>query len=145
MRGFRKTPSRKREKGILCMPVDDAEIARRERELAELKERRLQEHGRRYEIVRRLISADEWQRIMDSLTDRDERILFGLEPPEDQGRRRGRPPRVGGGGERPAAPSGELTCLICGKTGLTKRGLALHMSRMHKGEQAAAGQEEEGA
>ena len=62
---------------------------------------------------------------MDSLTDRKERILFGLEAPERS--------------ERPAKSGGDLKCPICGKTGLTKRGLALHMVRMHRGVNVSEG------
>ncbi len=109
------------------MPVDTAKIAQMRRELEEPERQLLLENGRRFEIVRRQISEEEWQRILDSLTDKEERILFGLDIPEEP-RRRGR------GGERPAKSGGDLVCPICGKGGLTKRGLALHMARLHKRE-----------
>jgi hypothetical protein len=63
------------------------------------------------------------QRILDSLTDWHERILFGLEPPGS-----------GRGGEQSAQSGGNLVCSLCGKTGLTERGLKLHTARIHKGE-----------
>jgi hypothetical protein len=122
------------------MPVDETKIARLERELAEAKRQLLQEDGERYRILLREISAEEKQRILDNLTDRRERILFGLELPEEP-KRRGRPPRDGAG-ERPATSGGDLRCPICGKSGLTKKGLALHMSRKHKGETGAAEERE---
>jgi hypothetical protein len=115
------------------MVMDAAKIERMEWELAEAKAQLLQEHGRRYEIVRREISQEEWDRIMQNLSDKQERILFGLEPPQEV---RGR------GAARPAASGGDLECPICGKTGLTKRGLALHTARIHKTERA--GEKEQG-
>jgi hypothetical protein len=107
-----------------------------ERELAEARGLLLQEDGERYRILMREISAEEKQRILDGLTDKSERILFGLELPEEP-KRRG---RLAGGGEKPAKSGGDLTCPVpdCGKSGLTKRGLALHMARIHKKEQAEA-------
>jgi hypothetical protein len=114
------------------MPVDAEKIEQMRRQLAEAEDQFLRENGRRYEIIRRLISPDEWQRIMDSLETLEDRRLFGLVPPEEP-RRRGRP----AGGERPAKSGGDLTCDICGKGGLTKRGLSLHRARIHKDVQAA--------
>ena len=35
---------------------------------------------------------------------------------------------------RPGGAGGDLTCSYCGKTGLTKRGLGLHVVRLHKSE-----------
>ena len=84
-----------------------------------------------YEIIRRKISAEEWQRIMDGLEDRDERILFGLEAPEGRGRR-----GSSAGSVRAAKSGGNLRCPICGKEGLTPRGFSLHTARLHKGERA---------
>jgi hypothetical protein len=81
----------------------------------------LREDGQRYQIVMREISEQEKQRILDRLTDRHERILFGLEPP-----------RAGRAGDRPANSGGNLVCSLCGKTGLTERGLKLHSARIHK-------------
>jgi hypothetical protein len=74
----------------------------------------------------RAISEEEKTRILDSLTDRHERILFGLEPP---GAKRA--------GERPGKSGGSLTCPICGKGGLTELGLKLHTARVHKGKGTA--------
>ena len=65
----------------------------------------------------------EKERIQGSLTDRHERILFGLEPPGS-----------GRAGERPAKSGGDRVCSLCGKTGLTELGLKLHTARIHKGE-----------
>src|SRR5215213_9986961 len=113
------------------MPVDRDKIARLERELEEARAQMLLEDGERYRILWREISPEEKQRVLDNLKDRRERILFDLEAP-DEPKRRGRP---AGGGERPAKSGGDLTCAICGKSGLTKRGLSLHMARMHKSEQ----------
>ena len=113
------------------MPVDAAKIAQMERELTEARAQLLQEDGRRYQILMREIAPEEKQRILDNLTDKEERILFGLDVPEE-------PKRRGRGGERPAKSGGDLECPLCGKAGLTKRGLALHMARLHKREQAKA-------
>jgi hypothetical protein len=112
------------------MPIDAAKIAQMERELHEAKRQLQEEDGLRYRILRPIIPDEEFQRYIGELTDRRERILFGLELPEEP-RGRGRPR---GGGERPAKSGGDLTCPICGKEGLTKRGLALHMARIHKNE-----------
>jgi hypothetical protein len=89
--------------------------------------RLLREDGRRYQIIVREISEEEKERIFDSLTDRHERILFGLEPPAS-----------GRAGERSAKSGGNLTCSLCGKGGLTERGLKLHTARIHKDEKAKA-------
>jgi hypothetical protein len=69
----------------------------------------------------RHIAPEEKQRILESLTDRHERILFDLEKPERS--------------VRPGKSGGELSCPLCGKTGLTPRGLHLHQVRTHKDEQ----------
>ena len=89
------------------MPVDAGRIAQMRRELEEAERQLLLENGRRFEIVRRQISEEEWQRILDSLTDKEERVLFGLDVPEE-------PKRRGWGGERPAKSGGDLECRICG-------------------------------
>jgi hypothetical protein len=75
----------------------------------------------------REIVGEEKERILDSLTDRHERILFGLEPPASAW-----------AGERPAKSGGDLVCSLCGKAGLTERGLKLHTARIHKDEKAKA-------
>jgi hypothetical protein len=111
------------------MPINPATIAQMEKELEDAREQLLREDGRRYQILMREISADEKQRILDSLTDRHERLLFGLEPPG-----------AGRGGEQSAHRAGDLVCSLCGKAGLTERGLKLHTARIHKGEKSA-GQE----
>src|SRR4051812_28684868 len=113
------------------MPVDAEKVARLERELAEARAQMLQEDGERFRILMREIAPEEKERILSGLTDRHERILFGLELPEEP-KRRGRP--AGGGGERPAKSGGDSTCPVCGKSGLTERGLKVHMARVHKGE-----------
>lgn len=71
------------------------------------------------------MSETDRRRILDALTDRGERILFGLEAPEERRR---------GGVMHPGGAGGDLTCSYCGKTGLTKRGLGLHIVRLHKSE-----------
>ena len=92
-----------------------------EKELEEARDQLLREDGQRYQILMREISEEEKARILDSLTDRQERILFGLEPPAA---------RRGAGG----ATGGELVCSLCGKSGLTERGLKLHTPGSIKGE-----------
>lgn len=103
------------------MPTSAEKIAQLELALAEARAEYERENGLRFEVIMREISPEEKQRIMDSLTDRKERILFGLEAPERS--------------ERPAKSGGDLKCPICGKEGLTPRGLALHTVRKHKDEQ----------
>ena len=103
------------------MPTSAERITQLELELAEARVEYEREKGKLYDIIMREISPEEKQRIMDSLTDRKERILFGLEAPERT--------------ERPAKSGGDLKCPICGKEGLTTRGLALHTVRKHKDEQ----------
>ena len=63
------------------MVMDAATIAQMERDLEEARDQLLREDGQRYRIVMREISEAEKERIQGSLTDRHERILFGLEPP----------------------------------------------------------------
>src|SRR5689334_7894835 len=111
------------------MPVDAGKIAELEQQLAQARAQLLQEDGERYRILMREIAPEEKERILGKLTDRHERILFGLELPEEP-QRRGR----GGGAGKPGKSGGDLTCPICGKTGLTDRGLKVHMARVHKGE-----------
>jgi hypothetical protein len=118
------------------MPMNAEKVAQLERQLREAKEQLLRQYGQMYEIVRKRISAEEWQRIMDSLEDREERILFGLEPVEGRGKR-------GSTAQKPGKSGGDLVCDICGKGGLTPRGLALHKARLHKGE--GTGETEEAA
>src|SRR4051812_22048731 len=115
----------------MVVPVNEERVAQLEMELAQARAQLLQEDGERFRILMREISPEEKQRILDGLTDKQERILFGLELP-DEPKRRGRKP--GTGGERPAKSGGDQVCPICGKAGLTERGLRLHITRMHKGE-----------
>jgi hypothetical protein len=96
-------------------------------ELEEARDQLLREDGQRYQIVMREISEAEKGRILDSLTDRHERILFSLEPPGS-----------GRAGERSAKSGGDRVCSLCGKAGLTELGLKLHTARKHKGEKAKA-------
>ena len=105
------------------MVMDAATIAQMEKELEEARDQLLREDGLRYRIVMREISEAEKERIQGSLTDRQERILFGLEPPGS-----------GRAGKRPAKSGGDRVCSLCGKSGLTELGLKLHTARIHKGE-----------
>ena len=107
------------------MAVDRAKIERLEKELEEARRELLKEDGERYRILVRDISKEERERILGALTDKGERVLFGLEAPLE--RKRGVAMRPGGAG-------GDLTCSYCGKAGLTKRGLGLHVVRLHKSE-----------
>lgn len=109
------------------MVVDLAKIERLERELRDAKAQMWKEDGDRYRILMREMTDADKQRILGNLTDRGERVLFGLEPPEE-GKR--------GAGMRPGGAGGDLECSYCGKTGLTQRGLGLHVTRMHKEEKA---------
>ena len=108
------------------MPMDAATIAQMEKALEEARDQLLREDGQRYQVLLREISEEEKERILESLTDRQERILFGLEPP---GSRRA--------GERPGKSGGDLVCSLCGKGGLTELGLKLHTARIHKGKGTA--------
>ena len=115
------------------MVVDRTKIERLEKELEEAKRELWKEDAERYRILMREISQADQERIIGKLTDRGERILFGLEAPEEQ--KAGRSMRGGTAG-------GDLSCPVCGKGGLTKRGLGLHMVRIHKSETAKAGDRE---
>jgi hypothetical protein len=108
------------------MPIDAGKIAQLEKQLADAKAQLLQEDGKRYQILMREMSEEEKRHILDRLTDKQERMLFGLEVPEEPTRKRG--------GEQPGKSGGDLVCEICGKAGLTKKGLALHKARVHKEE-----------
>jgi hypothetical protein len=109
------------------MPIDAATITQMEKELEEARDQLLREDGQRYRIIMREISEEEKERIQGGLTDRHERILFGLEPPG-----------AGRAGARSAKSGGDRVCSLCGKAGLTELGLKLHTARMHKGEKAKA-------
>jgi hypothetical protein len=105
------------------MSASMTRVAELERQLEEAKAQLFKEDGERYRVIWRDMSEDEKARILGNLTDREERVLFGLEVPEEPKKR-----SVG----RPGGSGGDLTCSICGKPGLTRRGLALHTVRMHK-------------
>jgi hypothetical protein len=115
------------------MVVDLAKIAQLEKELQEARQALWREDAERYRILVREMSETDRHRIVGNLTDRGERVLFGLEAPEE-------PKRAG---MRPGGAGGDLTCEVCGKRGLTELGLKLHTARMHKSEKE--GQEEEAA
>ena len=122
------------------MPMNVEKVAQLERQWREAKDQLLREQGRMYDIIRRKISAEEWQRIMDGLETHEEKVLFGLELPQET-KRRGRPPKMGG--EPAIKGEGEHTCPFCQKSGLTERGLKLHITRMHKEEQSSERDEED--
>jgi hypothetical protein len=106
-----------------AMVVDRAKIERLEKELEEAKRELWPEDAERYRILMREMSEAERERILGNLTDRGERVLFGLEAPEEL-------KRVAV--VRPAAGAGDLLCAVCGKSGLTTLGLKLHTARLHK-------------
>jgi hypothetical protein len=64
-----------------------------ERELEEARKELWREDAERYRVLTREMSEADRERILSTLTDKRERILFGLEAPEE--------PR-GGAGMRPA-------------------------------------------
>jgi hypothetical protein len=103
------------------MAIDISLIQKLERELDNARRQLLTEDGERYRIVMREIKDEERQRIFDTLTDKRDRRLFGLEAPEEPV-----------SAKRAGASGGDLECPICHKAGLTTRGLALHKVRMHK-------------
>ena len=107
------------------MVVDLARIERLEKELEEAKRELAREDGERYRVLMREISAEEKERIIGGLTDKREKVLFGLEQPEEP--KRAAAMRSGGAG-------GDLVCPVCGKKGLTALGLKLHTARMHRAE-----------
>jgi hypothetical protein len=105
------------------MVVDRARVERLEKELDEARRDLWREDAERFRILMRDMSKEEKERILGNLTERGERVLFGLEAPSEK--------RVS---MRPGGAGGDLTCPICGKSGFTKRGLGLHMVRLHKSE-----------
>jgi hypothetical protein len=105
------------------MVVDRATIEQLEKELDEARRELWREDAERYRVLTREMSETDRERILRNLTDKRERILFGLEAPEEP--RRGAGMRLGGAG-------GDLVCPVCGKRGLTALGLKLHTARMHK-------------
>ncbi len=96
----------------MALQISPGEIERRERELTALKAQYYQQGARCFEILMRVMTDDERNDIFERVTDRQERILLGLEAPEEARR------------PRPAASGGEEVCPLCGKSGLTRRGLA---------------------
>ncbi len=120
------------------MPVNRVEVEKLRQKLAEAEREMMAEDGMRYRILQRLIPPEEMERYLAGLTDREEKVLFGLELPEEP-KRRGRKPS----GERQAKAEGNLACPYCDKTGLTQKGLSLHIARLHKGQPVRA--REEGA
>ena len=124
------------------MPMNAEKVAQLKRQWEEAEDQLLREQGRMYEIIRRKISAEEWDRIMDSLETHEEKVLFGKELPQES-KKRGRPPKLAG--EQAPKTEGEHDCPFCDRTGFTERGLKLHITRMHPGEkppeEAAADEE----
>src|SRR5512132_4258224 len=106
------------------MAIDITHIQKLERELDNARKLLLTEDGERYRIVMREIRDEERARIFDSLTDKRERRLFGLEAPEEPA-----------GRKKAAGSGGDLECPICHRTGFTTRGLALHKVRLHKAQE----------
>jgi hypothetical protein len=106
------------------MAIDITLIQKLERDLDNARRQLLTEDGERYRIIMREIKDEERQRIFEALTVKRERILFGLETPEEQA-----------GGKKAAGSGGDLECPICHRTGFTTRGLALHKVRLHKGQE----------
>jgi hypothetical protein len=76
------------------MVVDRVRIERLEKELEEARRELWKEDAERYRILMREISEADKERIVGSLTDKGERILFGLEAPEES--KRVRPGGAGG-------------------------------------------------
>jgi hypothetical protein len=107
------------------MVVDRARIEQLEKELEEARKELWREDAERYQVLIRELGTSERERILGSLTDKRERVLFGLEAPEEAKM---------GAGMRGGTAGGDLTCSICGRSGFTRRGLALHMVRLHKAE-----------
>jgi hypothetical protein len=103
------------------MVVDMARIAQLERELEEARKELWKDDAERYRVLVREMPEDERKRIIERLTDRRERILFGLEPPDEKR----------AAAMLPGESRRDQTCQICGKSGLTRRGLALHTIRKH--------------
>ena len=114
------------------MQVTLERIAQLERELERAKAQLWREDAERYRVVWRELPDEERERIVSGLTDKKERILFGLEAGDE--------PRVSG--EKPGKSGGDLSCEICGKSGLTQRGLGLHKARKHKAEMSEKPDEE---
>lgn len=123
----------RRNVGLVCydvcgrrvnMAMDRARIAQMEKALEEARAQLWKEEAERLRILMREISKEEKERIMESLTDRQERVLFGLEQPDAASR----------GSIGPGKSGGDLVCPHCGKSNLTKRGLGLHIARLHKDE-----------
>ena len=111
------------------MPVNVERIARLEKELEEARAQLWKDDAERYHLRLREIPEEVRGPFLDSLTDKRERVLFGLEAPEEN-RREGK--------VKPGTSGGDMTCDKCGKTGLTKRGLGLHVARLHKDEMTEA-------
>ena len=105
------------------MSASMTRVAELERQLEEARAQVTKEDGQRYRVIWREMTQEQKDRILGNLTDHNERVLFGLEVPEEPKRR---------SAGRPGISGGDLTCSICGKSGLTRWGLALHTVRMHK-------------
>ena len=101
------------------MPIDEAKIARMEEELAKARAELLTEDGRRYRALRDLLGMEEIRRLADGLKDREHRILFGLEVPDEPKARCRR------------KEEGTIECPICHRKFKNERGLKIHMGREH--------------
>jgi hypothetical protein len=101
------------------MAIDAAKIAQMEEDLEQARAELQRQNGVKFDILWAWLSDADKERFHDSLTRKPDRVLFGLEAPDRTG--------------RPGKSGGDLSCPLCDKKGLTKRGLALHTVRMHRG------------
>jgi hypothetical protein len=79
--------------------MDLARIEQLERELEQARAQLWREDAERYRVLMREISKEEKERIVGNLTDKGERVLFGLEAPEE--------PK--GAAMRPGSSGGDLS------------------------------------
>ena len=111
------------------MPIDVAQVAKLRADYERAQAQLDKEDAERFRILRKHMGEDAFQRLLDGLTEKEHRILFGLELPEES-----QPEPAPRERAARAATKGAKTeyCDVCHEGPFTKSGLSRHMSRKHK-------------
>src|SRR4051812_37663077 len=102
----------------MAMPIDEAKIAQMQKDLDEAKAQLLAEDGQRYRTLRDHIGVEKVRELVDGLQSKSDRILFGLDLPEE--------PKQAKSGRR-AKGKGTIQCPYCPTKVNNEKGLAIHI------------------
>jgi hypothetical protein len=101
------------------MPIDATQVAKLREEYERARAQLDKEDAERFRILREYVGADKLRELVNGLTEKNHRVLFGLELPDEPKR------------ERRRREEGTLECPICHKRFKNERGLKIHMGREH--------------